>query len=218
MSVTDFLQDGSIILLAGSQIIQSFTIRNLRQRLSTLKAKAKTSDHNPDSLIQQYEDNIARNDYRRPFFHTPAGNADNGFNFRLFSAGDSVKVYGFDGELILRGYSEDGFIAETRTLPFSRFSATVAFHPNRVMAWKRNNGEWPVDWFTGGSDCRTGSSNANDGEEETDANGTEAAQETSMAASPLRHEDSGTSTVPVSSVSISNEDPQTASRAHRGSK
>jgi hypothetical protein len=148
MSVTDLLQDGSIILLAGSQIIQSFTIRNLRTRLLVLKAKAKTSDHNPDSLIQQYEDKIAHDDYRRLTFHIPLYKVDTSFNFRLFSAGDSVKIYDFDGELILRGYSEDGFIAETRTNYVPRLGTKVTFHPSRVRAWKRNNGEWPVDWFT----------------------------------------------------------------------
>ena len=161
MDWVNLLQDGAIICLAVVQVADSFSIRGLRKQVDVLGKSKQDKDHDPP-LIESYGrfgDGLVRSLTFGNALEDAASRetrAASGFKPCLFRKGDSVRLGGLDGEFILIGYSQSGFSAVEKTglLDMNEgssvsVSTTVTFHADRVTAWKRNTGEWPVEWFMG---------------------------------------------------------------------
>lgn len=171
MDWVNLLQDGAIICLAVVQIADSFSIRGLRKQVDGLRKSKQDKDHDL-TLIESYckfDDGRVRNLYCDQALEDAASRetrAASGFKPCLFRKGDSVQLSGLQGEFILISYSRSGFSAVKKASLFDMnegssvgVSTTVIFHADRVTAWKRNTGEWPVEWFMGtGSKCEEGGS------------------------------------------------------------
>lgn len=161
MDWVNLLQDGAIICLAVVQIADSFSIRGLRKRVSVVDKEARDGAQQRKDvdlpLIDRYLQ--SPNDAKCRYL-TPEGSFTvsrpvdfecriaRGLNPRLFRKGDSVRLSGLHGEFVLTGYSDKGFSARKKN-GSSSITTTVIFHADRVTAWKRNTGEWPVEWFMG---------------------------------------------------------------------
>ena len=169
MDWVNLLQDGAIVSLAVAQIANSSSIRGLRKRVSALEKEARDRARQGKDvdlpLIDGYLHSPNDAEYR---YLTPEGSFTmsrpvdferriaRGLNPRLFRKGDSVRLSGLQGEFILIGYSWSGFSAVKKASLSDMdkgssvsVSTTVTFHADRVTAWKRNTGEWPVEWFMG---------------------------------------------------------------------
>ena len=161
MDWVNLLQDGAIVSLAVAQIANSSSIRGLRKRVSALEKEARNRARQGKDvdlpLIDGYLHSPNDAEYR---YLTPEGSFTmsrpvdferriaHGLNPRLFRKGDSVRLSGLHGEFILAGYSNKGFSAWKKSRS-SSVATTAVFHADRVTAWKRNTGEWPVEWFMG---------------------------------------------------------------------
>ena len=162
MDWVNLLQDGAIICLAVVQIADSFSIRGLRKQIEDLR-KSKQDKYRDLPLIEAYckfgDGGSFRSLYCDQALDDSASyetRVASGFKPCLFRKGDSVRLSGLQGEFILIGYSWSGFSAVKKASLSDMdkgssvsVSTTVTFHADRVTAWKRNTGEWPVEWFMG---------------------------------------------------------------------
>ena len=154
MDWVNLLQDGAIICLAITQIVDSFSIRGLRKQVVDLR-KSKQDKYRDLPLIESYckfgDGGSFRSLYCERSLQEAASyetRVASGFKPCIFRKGDSVRLSGLHGEFILTGYSGNGFSAWKKN-GSSSITTTVTFHADRVTAWKRNTGEWPVEWFMG---------------------------------------------------------------------
>ncbi|MDN5980007.1 hypothetical protein [Bifidobacterium mongoliense] len=175
MGWINLLQDGAIVALSVSQIMQTRRWSKLRreneQQEKRIDEYAEKEAKADQSLMHgEAVDNLLRIRKQYGFTRIPGFDGHlvrdpescrtaHGFNPYLFHAGDSVQIDGVNGELCLTAYSTDQFTA-TATSDDQRVVSTATFSPDDVIAWKRNTGEWPVEWFTGDPDYANGSSNA----------------------------------------------------------
>ena len=154
MDWVNLLQDGAIICLAVVQIADSFSIRGLRKQIEDLR-KSKQDKYRDLPLIEAYckfgDGGSFRSLYCERSLQEAASyetRVAHGFKPCIFRKGDSVRLSGLHGEFILAGYSNKGFSAWKKSRS-SSVATTAVFHADRVTAWKRNTGEWPVEWFMG---------------------------------------------------------------------
>ena len=154
MDWVNLLQDGAIICLAITQIAGSFSVRGLRKQVDGLR-KSKQDKDRDLPLIESYckfgDGGSFRSLYCERSLQEAASyetRVASGFKPCIFRKGDSVRLTGLHGEFILAGYSNEGFLAWKKNRS-SSVATNVVFHADRVTAWKRNTGEWPVEWFMG---------------------------------------------------------------------
>ena len=231
MSWIDLLQDGAIVALSVSQIVQTVGLRTLARRLDSCDRRIeKLTDGSPEQVCLMHSETAGQIEYGRSLFgchHSDVfGNSiqdpvsvrtAHGFNPYLFNAGDSVRVGWLDEDLTLSGYSCGVFTAKSNTSD-SRTSATAKLKPDDVVAWKRNTGEWPVEWFTGDPDYANGSSNATVDAESIAGTDATAARKEPRESDPQTVAAAGIHIVANGSVCSPSEGQCLGSYLHRGSK
>ena len=139
MDWVNLLQDGAIICLVGCQIASFFSLRRMRE----------SSPAGSWSLIEEAEASG-----RGPLSPVCWDYGTGVLNPRLFRKGDSVRIAGSDEEFVLDDYRYGAFAADC-----VRDGVTYSAHfpVSSVTAWKRNSGEWPVEWVPAGSSDQSSS-------------------------------------------------------------
>lgn len=147
MDWVNLLQDGAILSLAGCHVASFFSLRRVRE----------SSPAGSGSLIEEAEASG-----RGPLSPVCWDYGTGVLNPRLFRKGDSVRIAGSDEEFVLEDYRYGVFAADCM-----RDGVTYSAHfpVSSVTAWKRNSGEWPIEWVAAGPSNQPSSvSNANSGD------------------------------------------------------
>lgn len=156
----DLLQDAAIVALSVAQIGHVVGTCRRETRLSAVEKTASgVLDSLPPVPLMDTDANGSQGDgafrrvagiYGGVHYASEMPRNRYGLHPEIFSAGDEVLVDGFEGVLELTGFDNGRFEAVCRDAGHG-MGTTVGFEPDKVRAWRRTNGEWPVNWFHGSS-------------------------------------------------------------------
>lgn len=172
MDLVNLLQNAAIIVLSSVSVLQTVRLHSVNETLDKrIRELAKSSVKRNPTLVEAEQERIM-NLYLEheqvvsvrwekqddESASTPRLNSD------LFRKGDSVQLSGLEGEYILTGYQDKCFTA-CKTTRDQSISTKVVFPAEKVKAWKRNTGEWPLDWVTRSGDDLDDCANATNGDD-----------------------------------------------------